>query len=168
VIVTDVWRGIEEHLGSEQVSRVIYGAIIGMALVVVLEHQHPTAGVVAATLVATGLAVGLAEVYSDFIGTQTRLRGKLERHHYRHMLKDVVAVFFGIVFPDVFFVIAALGAMETDTAFALAKWSGLALIACYGFAAGRLSGSGFVPSLLHGLAVAAIGAALIAFKAILH
>ena len=53
-------RAIEEHLGSEQVSRVIYGAIIGMALVVVLEHQHPTAGVAAATLVATGLAVALA------------------------------------------------------------------------------------------------------------
>jgi len=163
-----VWRGIEEHLGSEQVSRVIYGAIIGMALVVVLEHQHPSAAVVAASLVATGLAVGLAEVYSDFIGTQTRLRRKLDRHHYRHMLESVAAVFFGIVFPDVFFVIAALGAMEIDTAFALAKWSGIALIAFYGFAAGRLSGSGFMTSLLHGLAVAAIGAALIGFKVLVH
>jgi hypothetical protein len=163
-----VWRGIEEHLGSEQVSRVIYGAIIGMALVVVLEHQHPSAGVVAASLVATGFAVGLAEVYSDFIGMQTRLRRKLERHHYRHMLEGVAAVFFGIVFPDVFFVIAALGGMETDTAFALAKWSGLVLIALYGFAAGRLSGSGFTTSVLHGLAVAAIGAALIGFKVLVH
>ena len=70
-------------------------------------------------------------------------------------------MFFGIVFPDVFFVLAAFGWMEMDTAFTLAKWSGLALIACYGFAAGRLSGSSVRTALLHALAVAAIGVALI-------
>jgi hypothetical protein len=163
-----VLRAIEDHLGSEQVSRVIYGAIIGMALVVVLEHQHPTAGVAAATLVATGLAVALAEAYSEVIGTQTRLRRKLARHHVREIVEDVGAVFFGIVFPDVAFVLAAFGVMDLDTAFTLAKWTGLGLIAIYGFAAGRLSGSSFRGALLQGLAVAAIGGALIAFKALVH
>jgi len=161
-------RAIEEHLGSAQVSRVIYGAIIGMALVVVLEHQHPTAGVVAATLVATGLAVALAEAYSEVIGTQTRLRRKLARHHVREIVEDVGAVFFGVVFPDVLFVLAALDWIDIDTAFTLAKWTGLGLIAIYGFAAGRLSGSSFRSALLQALAVAAIGGALIAFKALVH
>jgi hypothetical protein len=161
-------RAIEDHLGSEQVSRVIYGAIIGMALVVVLEHQHPTATVVAATLVATGLAVALAEAYSEVIGAQTRLRQKLARHHVREIVEDVGAVFFGIVFPDVVFVLAALGLMDLETAFTVAKWTGLGLIAVYGFAAGRLSGSSFRGALLQALAVAAIGGALIAFKALVH
>ena len=77
-------------------------------------------------------------------------------------------MFFGIVFPDVFFVLAALGVMEIDTAFTLAKWTGLGLIACYGFAAGRLSGASVDRALLQALAVAAIGGALIAFKALVH
>jgi hypothetical protein len=55
-----VWSGLEDHLGSEQVSRVIYGAIIGMALIVVLEQHPPSPGVIAGTLIATGLAVALA------------------------------------------------------------------------------------------------------------
>ena len=163
-----MWSGIEEHLGSEQVSRVIYGAIIGMALVVVLEQHPPSPAVIAGTLIATGLAVALAELYSEVIGTQTRLRRRLERHHFRDIAKDVSAVFFGIVFPDVFFVLAAFGAMDIDAAFALAKWSGLGLIACYGFAAGRLAGETVTRALMQALAVAAIGGALIAFKAIVH
>jgi hypothetical protein len=163
-----VLRVLEEHLGSEQVSRVIYGAIIGMALIVVLEHHPPEPAVVAASLAATGLAVGLAELYSDIIGHQTRLRGKVESHHVRHMLEGVVAVFFGVVFPDVFFVLASAGWMEPENAFKAAKWTGLGLIAFYGFAAARLSGASLAKSLLQALAVAAIGIALIAFKSFVH
>ncbi len=163
-----MWSEIEDHLSSEQVARVIYGAIIGLALIVVLEQHPPAPGVIAATLVATGLAVALAELYSEAIGTQTRLRRRLERHHVRHIAKDVSAVFVGIVFPDVFFVLAALGPLELDTAFALAKWTGLGLIACYGFAAGRLAGESMTRALMQALAVAAIGGVLIAFKAIVH
>ena len=161
-------RAIEEHLGSAQVSRVIYGAIIGMALVVVLEHQHPTAGVVAATLVATGLAVALAEAYSEVIGTQTRLRRKLARHHVREIVEDVGAVFFGVVFPDVLFVLAALDWIDIDTAFTLAKWSGVLIITAYAFIAARLSGERMAASLLQALGVGLIGVALIAVKSLLH
>jgi hypothetical protein len=163
-----VLRGVEAHLGSEQVSRVIYGAIIGMALVVSLEAHPPGAAVVTATLVATALAVALAEFYSEVIGTQTRLRRRPERHHIRHIFGHVSAVAFGIVFPDVFFFLAALGAMEVDTAFTVAKWTGLGLIACYGFAAGRLAGESLPRAILQAVAVTAIGGALIAFKAIVH
>ena len=42
-----------------------------------------------------------------------------------------------------FFVLAALGAFSVDTAFNLAKWSGLGLIALYGFIAGRVGGASF-------------------------
>ena len=86
----------------------------------------------------------------------------------REIAEDVAAVFFGIIFPDVLFVLAAFGLFDVETAFTLAKWTGLGLIACYGFAAGRLSGSSVRSALLQALAVAAIGGALIAFKAVLH
>src|SRR3954469_24689059 len=92
-------RAIKSHLGSEQVSRVIYGAIIGMALIVVLEHHPPTPLVCEVTLIATGLAVALAELYSEAIGEWMRPRQMVQRHHIRHIAKDVAAVFFGIVFP---------------------------------------------------------------------
>jgi len=161
-------RAIEAHLGSPQVARVIYGAIIGMALVVSLQAHPPRAGVVAATLLATAIAVGLAELYSDVVGAETRNRRRVGRDQVGHILRDAAAVAFGICFPAVFFVLAAAGALELDTAFTIAKWSGLGLIGFYGFLAGRLSGAGLGVSLLQALAVGAIGGALIAFKALVH
>jgi VIT1/CCC1 family predicted Fe2+/Mn2+ transporter len=161
-------RAIEAHLGTQQVARVIYGAIIGMALVVTLEAHPPRPGVVAGTLVATAVAVGLAELYSEVVGAETRNRRRVGRDQVRHILHDVVAVGFGIAFPAVFFVLAAAGVLEDDTAFVIAKWSGVGLISFYGFVAGRLSGAGLVASLLQALAVGVIGGALIAFKALIH
>ena len=84
------------------------------------------------------------------------------------MLDDSVAVAFGVVFPGVFFIFVLLGVLELDTAFRLAKWSGLGLIGFYGFCAGRLSGASIRRSLFQAAAVMAIGGAVIAFKALIH
>jgi hypothetical protein len=161
-------RAIEAHLRSQQVARVIYGAIIGMALVVALEAHPPRPGVMAGTLVATAVAVGLAEFYSEVIGAETRHRRRIRREQLVQIVDDVAAVAFGIGFPAVFFILAAAGAMDADSAFAFAKWSGLGLISLYGFLAGRLAGQSLVVSLLQALAAGVIGGILIAFKALIH
>jgi hypothetical protein len=163
-----MWRALEEHLASERVSRVTYGAIVGMAVIVVLEHHPSAPGVVAGTLAATGLAVALAEVYSEVVGVHTRTHRLVDRRHLGQALEEGLAVAVGIAFPAVFFLLAAAGWIELDSAFTAAKWSGLGLIGFYGFCAGRLSGSGWLSSTLQALAVVAIGAALIAFKALVH
>jgi hypothetical protein len=161
-------RAIEAHLGTRQVSRVIYGAIIGIALVVALEAHPPRPGLVAASLLATAVAVGLAELYSEVVGAETRNRRRVGRDEVGQILPDVIAVAFGIAFPAVFFVLAAADVLEADTAFTVAKWSGLGLISFYGFVAGRLAGAGLRVSVLQALAVGVIGGALIAFKALIH
>jgi hypothetical protein len=159
---------IQAHLGTGQVGRVIYGAIIGMAVIVVLQEHPPAPAVVAGFLLMTALAVGLAELYSEMVATETRTRRRVRTEHVLEILEDVVAVGFGITFPAVYFVLAALGAMEVDTAFTLAKYSGVGLIGFYGFCAARLAGASVPSALLQGLAAGAIGGALIAFKAFVH
>jgi hypothetical protein len=163
-----VRRAIEAHLSTEQVAHVIYGAIIGIALVVALEAHPPSPGVVTASLLATAVAVGLAELYSQVVGAETRNRRRVGRDELGDFLRDVAAVAFGVAFPAVFFVLAAAGVLEDDTAFTIAKWSGLGLISFYGFVAARLAGTGVAVSLLQALAVGVIGGALIAFKALIH
>jgi hypothetical protein len=161
-------RAIHDHLGSEQVGRVIYGAIIGLALVLVMKEHPPSAGVAAGSLVATGVAVGLAELYAEIVGTETRTRHRVSRERLADIGADSIAVFFGISFPAVFFVLAAVGAMELDTAFAWARWSGLGLIGFYGYMAGRLAGAGLTICVVQALAAALIAGALIIVKALLH
>jgi hypothetical protein len=158
---------ITAHLRSGQVGRVVYGAIIGLALVVSLEVHPPESGNVVAALLATAFAVGLAEVYSETIGASVRRDGG-ERERLPLVLEDGIAVAAGIAFPSIFFILAGLGLIERDTAFTLAKWTGLALVGFYGFCAARLSGAGTGRALLQALAVGLIGAVLIALKALLH
>lgn len=163
-----VRRAIRAHLGSRDVARVIYGSIIGLALVVALQHHPPSAATMMSILVGTALAVGLAEVYSEFVGTEARTRRPVDRTQLREMLADATAVTFGAGFPALFFALAAAHAVELDTAFGLAKWSGLGLICGYGFVAARLSGSSVGRSLVHAGILGVVGGALIALKALVH
>jgi hypothetical protein len=159
---------ISAHLASRQVTRVVYGAIIGLALLVTLEKHPPAAGIVIGTLLATALAVGFAEIYAEYVGTETRERHRVNRSEFSHMLDDALAVAFGVAFPAVFFLLSVLNLLDLDAAFRLAKWSGLGLIGFYGFCAGRLAGSSVGRSVLQSLAVVAIGGTVIAFKALVH
>ena len=161
-------RVLAEHLGSEQVSRVVYGTVIGVALVAALEAHPPAAGATAATILTTAVAVGLAELYSEIVGARVRVQGPLPDEHRGAIAADVCAVMAGAGFPAVFFLLAAVDVLELDTAFTIAKWSGLGLIALYGFWAARLGGATHGRSLLHAGAVALIGVFVIALKALVH
>jgi hypothetical protein len=159
---------IAAHLGSRQVSRVLYGSIIGLALVVALEAHPPRPVAVVASLLATAIAVALAELYSDILGTETRTRARVAREQIAGLLAGAGAVAAGIAFPAVFFVLAGLGAIDSDAAFDIAKWSGLGLITSYAFAAARLTGDTVMRALGRAAVAALIAAFLIAIKALLH
>jgi hypothetical protein len=159
---------LEAHLGSRQVGKVVYGSIIGLALVVALSSHPPTAGVMAIWLLGTAIAVGLAEVYAEVVGAETSTRHPVTRPQLGHMAEDAIAVGFGVAFPAVFFVFSALGLFGLDAAVSIAKWSGLGLIGFYGFWAARFAGATPLSALLKGVLVALIGAGLIALKSLVH
>lgn len=161
-------RRIEAHLGSRDVARVIYGAVVGLALVVALQKHPPEAGVVVGALVGTAIAIGLAELYSEAVSLEARTRRPVTARQLRPLAGESVAVMVGAGFPALFFILAALDVIDLDLAFALAKWSGLGLICGYGFLAARLAGATLRGGLAHGAAVGLIGGALIALKAVLH
>ena len=159
---------LEQHLGSRQVSKVVYGSIIGLALVVALESHPPKPGVMAVWLLGTGIAVGLAEIYSEVVGKETSTRRPVTRGDLRHMAEDAAAVGFGVAFPAVFFVLAALSFVDVERAFTIAKWTGLGLIGFYGFWAARFAGATPRRAVFKAALVALVGAGLIALKALVH
>jgi len=150
------------------VARVVYGTIIGLTLIVALQDHPPDAGAMVAWLLLTAVTVALAEIYSDVVGTETRERRRVTRPQLAHMLEDGGAVAFGVGFPAVFFLLSAAGVIALHTAFATAKWSGLGLIGFYAYWAARFAGAPVLRALGQASAVAAVGGALIAVKALLH
>jgi hypothetical protein len=114
------------------------------------------------------VAVSLAEIYSELVGLETRQRRRPSRAAMHHLRAESAAVAFGVTFPAVFFVLAAAHVLDDDTAFTLAKWTGVGLIGVYGFAGARLAGSGLLVSIIQALGVALIGIFLILLKALVH
>jgi hypothetical protein len=163
-----LWTAVETHLGSSDVGRVIYGAIIGLALVCALQAHPPAAAVTTALLIGSAVAVGLAELYSEVVATEARTHRLVRREQVRTLAVQALAVVVGAGFPAVYFALAAFGALELDTAFNLAKWTGLGLICGYGYLAARLARVSRASALVHTLAIGLIGVALIALKALLH
>jgi hypothetical protein len=161
-------RAIASHLTSSGVARVLYGAVIGLALVVALEAHPPTAGQAAAAVLGAAVAVGLAEIYSELIGSEVRTRQPIGTAQLRAVAIHAVPVVFGAGFPAIFLVLAAAGALDLSLAFTLSKWVGLGLLCAYGFVAGRLSGAGVGGAMLHSAAAGVIGGVLIALKALVH
>jgi hypothetical protein len=155
-------------MGSRDVARVVYGSIIGLALVLALQAHPPPAGQTAGLLLGTAVAVGLAELYAEIVATEARTRRTINAPQVREMAVDALAVMFGAGFPAIFFVLAAAGVMDTDLAFNLSKWSGLGLICGYGFLAARMAGQGLGRALVHAAALGIAAGALIALKAVLH
>jgi hypothetical protein len=156
------------HLRSRQVSRVIYGSIIGLAVVVVLESHPPSAGSGLASMLATAFAVGLAELYSDLIGEQLRTGRRIDRHAAVEELDAVAAVAFGVAFPGLFFLLAAIGLFSVDTAIDIAKWTGVGLITLYAFAGARVTGRPGHRALVEAIGIGLIGAVVIGLKALVH
>src|SRR3954468_20390216 len=67
-------RALAAHLESHDVTRVIYGTVIRLALVVSLESHPPTAGEGTPRIRGTAVAVGRAEMYSEVMGAEARTR----------------------------------------------------------------------------------------------
>jgi hypothetical protein len=163
-----VRAGLEAHLSSRKVSRIVYGAIVGLTLVVALDDHPPTAGVMTAWLLMSAVTVGLAELYSEVVGAETSERHRVTRRQLSHMLGSAAAVALGVGFPAVFFLLALMHLIELDTAFAIAKWGGLGLIGFYGYWAARFAGAPVPRALVQAALVAAAGGIVIAFKALIH
>jgi hypothetical protein len=159
---------LQTHLGSRQVARVVYGSIIGLALIVALAEHPPGPGAEIVWLLGTAVAVGLAEVYSDVVGHETRTRHRVQRADLRRMSVQATAAAFGVAFPSVFFLLPLAGVGTVDEAFTLAKWTGLFLIGFYGFWAARFAGASVQRALLNASLVALVGAALIVLKSLVH
>src|SRR3954452_19561248 len=90
-----VRRNVEAHLGSRDVAHVIYGAIIGLALVEALAKHPPPPATVPATLGGTAIAAGVAEAYSQLVTADARTHRPANRQRIREEAREACPVVFG-------------------------------------------------------------------------
>lgn len=162
-----VWRWLRHHVTEGHAGNVVYGSIVVLALVLVLDHEHATARTAIVSIIGAVLVVAIAEAYAETL--QTMISG-----HHELRGSDRLEIGAGIavhgvaaIMPITFFVLSALGAMKLETAYTTARWFGVGVLGLYAFGAYRAAGMTVTRSLVAGGVLTAIGIVLVLLKSII-
>ena len=161
--------GLEQHLGSRQVAKVVYGSIIGLALVVALEAHPPAPGVMAVWLRRHGRRGRPRR------GLQ-RGRGRRDPHRQPVTRRRAGATWsrtpsrsaFGVAFPAVFFVALGHGPVRDRHGVHDRQVDRPGADRLLRVLGGPVRGASPHRALLKGALVALIGAGLILLKSLVH
>jgi hypothetical protein len=109
----------------------------------------------------------LAELYSDYIGAVIRDRRHPTREEWLESAQNIAIGFLMASLPVTFFLLSAVDAIDLQTAFDAAEWTGVAVFGFYAVLANRSAGFSIGRSLLVGLGFTVLGAALVLLKVVL-
>lgn len=159
---------LRAHLESEQTTHGIYGTIVVLAVIVALEGHPPSGQAILASVLGAVVAVILAEIYADYIGTMIREHHRPERAEWRRIVVNTLGNLIATALPIFLLTLGVAGVIRLEAGFTAAKWAGAAVIAAYAFIANRLSGLSLGRSILASAAFGLIGLGLVLFKQYFH
>ena len=158
--------GADQRRG-ERAAHAIYGSIVVLAVIVAEQDTSIEAGEVIASVIGVAVVTALAELYADYIGGTIRAGRHRSAAEWEGALKSVAIGFLTAVVPVVYFILAAAGTIRLEVAFDAAIWTGVGVLGLYAFVANRGAGFSVRRSFLIGFAFTALGAALVALKAVI-
>jgi hypothetical protein len=153
---------------AQRAARAVYGAIVALAVILVLEEANAEADEVIAAVFGSVVAATLAEQYAEYIGLVIREGRHLTGAEIRRHAIDGAAGALASMVTLAPFLLVEVDVIELPTAYDFADWLGLGVIGGYSLLANREAGlSGTRSLVVTGIGLA-IGASLIAIKAITH
>ena len=160
---------MSRHRVAERASRAVYFTIVALAIIVALEEagDDVSATEVVASTVGATIITALADLYARYIAEAIRQEG-FSSEEFRAAAIDTAAGLLAAIVPVVPFVVAAAGAISEQSAYDVAAWLGLGVLAAYTLFANRAAGLTGLRGLVTAAAVLLLGFALIALKALVH
>lgn len=153
---------------AQRAARAVYGAIIALAVIVVLDEAGAEADEVLAAAVGSVIAAMLAEGYAEYIAAVIRQHRHPTRPETVAMARDISVGTLAALVPLAPFVLVELDAIELPTAYDVAPWIGIAVIGGYALFANRLAGLPPLQNAVMSFGGVLIGLSLIAIKALTH
>lgn len=161
-----VWGWLRHHVTTRHAGNVVYGSIVVLALVLVLSHEHASAGTAIVSILGAAFVVAVAEAYAEFLQEMIELRHELHGPERRQLLAGIAVHGLAALAPIVFFVLAKLHAIDLATAYTTAKWVGVAVLGLYAYGAYRAAGAGIPRSLVAGTVMTCVGLFLVLLKSL--
>ena len=152
------------NLDGHRVSKIIYGTIIILVVILAMEDHPPSHAGTVVTLLFSGLGVALAELYSDFIGTKINKRSALTWEERKEITRNVSSVMIGALLPLPLVILAWMGLISLEFAIFLDKWLLVTVLLFYGFVAAKLIGYNSLWSIVSAFAVCTAGILVVMLK----
>ena len=146
---------------ARHADRAIYVLISVMAITVALEGVETRPGRALGAVIATAVALTLAELFADRVGISIRKGRQATEEERQEEHREALTGLAVVAIPISFFVLAVLDVIELHTAFVLAQWAGFGILAIYSYVASRASGGSRMRSIVGAVGLTAIGGALI-------
>ncbi len=153
---------------AQRAARAVYGSIIALAVILVLEDGGAEADEVIVAAAGSVIAAMLAEGYAEYIAAVIRQRRHPNRTEVVEQTSDIAAGTLAALVPLIPFVAVELGVIELGSAYDIGPWLGLGVIGFYTLLANRLAGLSTLQTALVTAGALGMGAALIAIKAFVH
>jgi hypothetical protein len=151
------------------VTEAVYGLILATSVIAVSrEYDATNAGLIAVTVVVTGIVFWLAHVYARVLARSMELHRSLGRREVGDVLRHdwpLVEVTIPLV---AVLALGALGVVRDRTAIGAAVLAALVQLAAAGAYAARLRGAGPGGTVLSAAVAVALGSAVILLKALVH
>jgi hypothetical protein len=156
--------GAVRFFTAARATHAVYGSIVVLAVVTGLDEASASARQAFLGAIGAAIAVVLAEIYADMIGTSIREKRPPNRAEWREFTVDVSFGFGAACFPAFFFLLARLDIVGLGTAFALAEWLGVGVLWLYALVASRAVGHGFMRAFVWAGLVTLCGVGLVELK----
>jgi hemolysin III len=149
-------------------SRTIYGFVVVLAVLAVMQNQPPSAWTAAITLFGTTLAIALAEAYSEIIAGIIAEQRHPTRAELRRVWSGVSPVLIGAQVPAVVLLLSALGFFPIEQALTLAEIAVFLLLFSYGWRVAVVLHENWIHRVLAGLLFVGAGALVVGIKTLFH
>jgi hypothetical protein len=158
----------DRDLSRSIASKTIYGFVIVLAVLAVMQNDPPSAWSAALTLFGTTLAVALAETYAEIIAGIISEQRRPARAELREMWSSTSPVLIGTQVPAVLLLLAALGFYPIELALTLAEIAVFLLLFTYGWRVAVILHENWLHRVLAGLLFVGAGALVVGIKALFH
>lgn len=161
---------MQRHRAAERASRAVYFTIVALAVIVALEEAGTDVapGEVLVSTVGATILTAVAELYARCIGEAIRTTNLPTRAELRASAADSAVGTLAALVTVIPFAVAVAGLISDQTAYDVASWLGLGVLAGYTLFANRAAGLTGWRGLLVAGGVVTLGLALIALKALVH
>jgi hypothetical protein len=151
------------------VTEAVYGLILATSVIAVSQEYDATnAGLIAVTVLVTGMVFWLAHVYARVLATSMERHRRLRRAEVEDVLRHdwpLVEVTVPLV---LILALGALGAVRDQTAIVLAMLLALVELAAAGAYAAHVRGAGRGEAIFSAVVAVALGSVVIMLKALVH